>query len=67
MAKVNTLWELQPAMGEELRPLFFAERTLIPSLPATSGRSISRERWKSRNSELVNIKGSENGNKKSFR
>ena len=29
--KVNAPRELHPATGEELRPLFFAERTLLPS------------------------------------
>jgi hypothetical protein len=28
--KVNALREVQSAGGEELRPLFFAERTLMP-------------------------------------
>ena len=32
MTKVNALRELQSATGEELRPLFFAERTLLPSV-----------------------------------
>jgi hypothetical protein len=32
MAKVNALRELQSASGEELHPLFFAARTLMPSI-----------------------------------
>ena len=30
--RVESLRRLQSAMGEELRPLFFAERTLLPSV-----------------------------------
>ena len=31
-ARLASLWQLQSATREELRPLFFAERTLLPSV-----------------------------------